>query len=118
MTQKLQNFFWNGTLKKLCFVLGVLCMLLFFLGGPFFTWLDNGSINVAIFFSMFVFLLASFFLPNKNKKKHRYPASAVKEGSDKYLDQKTDEFSSEEREALLKESWMAQAEKYNRTRKV
>lgn len=118
MKAKLKSFFWNGTLKHICFFAGVLLLLLFFLGGPLLQWFGDGVINVVIFFAMFVLLLASFFLPNKNKKKHRYPQSGVKNGSDQYLDQKTSDFSGEEREALLQESWMAQAEKYNRTRKV
>lgn len=113
----LKNAFWNGTIKKICFIIGVFCMLFFFLAGPLLQIEAFGVVGVTTFFGMFVFLLASFFLPNSNKKKHRYPKSAIREGSDQYLDGKDEEFSKEEREALLQESWMAQVEKYNRTRR-
>ena len=118
MINKLKDIFWNGTLKLICLLSGAVLLILFFIGGPILSWLGGGGIHVAIFFSMFVLLMASFFLPNKNKKRHRYPTSSVKEGSDQYLDKGSDKFSNEEREALLQESWMAQAEKYNRTRKI
>ena len=117
MINKLKDMFWNGTLKLICLLVGTALLIFFFVGGPMLSWFGGGGINVAIFFSMFMLLLASFFLPDKNKKKHRKPTPMVKEGSDQYLDQKTDQFSSEEREALLQESWMAQVEKYNRTRR-
>lgn len=96
------------TIKKVCNALGIVCMILFLCG--FF--------YAPIFFGMFVFLLAGFFLPDKSEKRHRYPSPTVREGSDEYLDHEVDGFDGEEREALLRESWMAQAEKFNRTRRL
>ena len=105
MKAMLKKSFYNGTMRDLTFLIGFLFLLAGFLLVPTFY-----EINICASFSItFTYLLPS-------PKLHR-PAPSFSSSSDAYLDQAPEDFSSEEREALLQESWMVAAERFLKTRK-
>ena len=130
MKGNLKQLFSNGTLHRIFFWIGLIALLGFLLISILIPSLlnmlliprgiyidvDLYSLTGACCLVVALFsLLLSYFLPSK---KRRRPHSAVPEGSDQYLDQEAGTFSPEEREAILQESWMAVAERFNRNRRV
>ncbi len=110
-------FFWTGIVLLLgfCFIilaLPVIDSLLYHWKGICIDFEPTAPFGAACLFSGTLCLLATYFLPTK---KRRPPHTAIPAGSDRYLDQES-EFSDEEREAILQESWMAIAERFNRNR--
>ena len=109
MKAMLKKSFYNGTMRDLTFLIGFLFLLAGFLLVPTFY-----EINITFMLTGFFFQIVTYLLPSP--KLHR-PAPSFSSSSDAYLDQAPEDFSSEEREALLQESWMVAAERFLKTRK-
>ena len=115
MKAMLKKSFYNGTMRDLTFLIGFLFLLAGFLLVPTFYEINIcASFSITFMLTGFFFQIVTYLLPSP--KLHR-PSPSFSSSSDAYLDQAPEDFSSEEREALLQESWMVAAERFLKTRK-
>ena len=102
-------------MRHLTFLIGFLLLLIGFLLVPLFYEADfYSSISITSMLTGFFFQIVTYLLPSP---KLRRPAPLLPRDTDAYLDQSAEDFSSEQREALLQESWMMAADRFLRIRK-
>lgn len=115
VSSTLRHAFFDGSLKYFAFAASGI-LLAGFLLTLFFDSDAAVRLRICFFFLMALSLVTGYLSPGR---RYREPKTTVPDGSDAYLNQKDmTEPSQEEREALLQESWLAVAERFNKNRKV
>jgi len=117
MLATFKKLYRNGTLRMISLLIGTVSLPIFIvlsilmIPGPI-DWII--PLQLILFFLMCFSLILGYFLP---QKPYKNPKSLASKASDSYLDHSPEEdFAKGKREAMLQESWMSVADRFNRTR--
>lgn len=117
MKEKFKKSLYDGTLRNITFLLGVISLVTAFLLVAFFqsdkyaAW--SAALSITLMLLGFVLQIVTYLLPSP--RLHR-PKKLLGQDTDSYIDQDPDALSSEQREALLQESWVVAAQRFLRIR--